>query len=112
MTVELRPEMTASSQDLYLGLSANFVRNAHRAQVLVRVADNIEEVCQEIKNKGMSLQDTWGSELIWGAHKPDQESEEPQFSFFVDQVDGFVWVADRETEKFQELFGAEKPSVE
>ena len=106
MTVELRPEVTASTQDLYMGVSANFVRNAYRAETFLRVADNIEEVFEKVGEKGLSLQDDWGSKLIWSVHMPGENNEEEtQLSFFVDQVDRHIWIEDTNVDRFRELFG-------
>ena len=104
MTVELRPEITASPEDLFGGRKGTFWREFTGVDKLIRVADTIDEVRPETEARGLLLTELWKSSWVVHGGGPIEESE---LTLFTDRVDGFVWVAETEVDKFQSLFGQE-----
>lgn len=107
MTLELRPEITVSPEDIF-GRKGTFWREYTGVDKLFRVADSIDEVLPEVKSRGLLLTEVWKSEwIVW---RKGQVLEEAELSFFTDRVDEFVWVAETEVDKFNALFGENQSS--
>lgn len=105
MTLELRPEMTASPEDLF-GPKGEIFKAFSGVERLLRVADNIDEVRPEVEARGLLLIELWRSS--WVVYRKGQTLEESELSFFTDRVDEFVWISETEVEKFQKLFNKEE----
>ena|SRR3990167_1465125 len=103
MTVELRPEITASPEDLY-GTKGRFMGDFAGINRFVRVADHMEEVCSIVSAKGFKVRDFHDE---WIVFREGATLAEAELSFFLDRVDRFVWVAEQEVEKFKSLFDEE-----
>ena len=56
MTLELRPEITVSPEDLF-GRRGEIMRNWSGASRLIRVADHIDEVLPLVEAKGLMIRD-------------------------------------------------------
>ena len=105
MTLELRPEMTASPEDLFGERKGKRWINFTGVGRLIRVADSIDDVLPETKAKGLVLTELWKSSWIVHNGGPIEESE---LTLFTDRVDEFVWISETEVEKFKELFEAKQ----
>lgn len=102
MTLELRPEMTASPEDLFRGDSASLMRIAG-INKLVRVADHIDEVRQPVDLAGLKMEPLGSS--AWAIYKKDDNVSQSKFAFFTDSIDNLVWIAEGDVDYFRDLFG-------
>lgn len=101
MTLELKPEVTASPEDMF-GRKGEFFRDFSSVDKFFRVADHIDEVRPFAEARGFKL--TEFSRSAWVLYRDGQTLQEAAMGFFTDRVDGFVWIADREVQKFEDLF--------
>lgn len=100
MTIELRLGITASPEDLF-GRKGAFMRDWSGIDRLVRVADQIDEVKPLVEGVGLKMLDFHDEWLVF---KEGATLQDVEVSLFKDRVDGFVWVAEQEVEKFKNLF--------
>jgi len=102
MTVELRPEITASPEDIF-GPRGRWITRLTGVEKVIRVADDIEEMRPHVDARGMKLIEL--SRSNWVLYKEGQTLEESELTFLTDRVDGHVWIFDCEIQKFKDLFG-------
>jgi hypothetical protein len=106
MSLEFDPNKTASPEDLF-GNRGAFLRDAIKVDTYVRVSTSLEEVRQEANVRGFQLSQIREDHIL---HTGDQTLSEAPLSFIQDPIDAHVWVAQKEFEKYEEIFRNEDPS--